>query len=227
MGVSIDPPAWYEEYRPPVYNKTRSRTNLISVNKGNREIEGLSLPIISVSNCRSLRPKLYNFKNDIIQRDISVSLCSEIWEKANCKKQKFKIEKMLQMEGLKYISTPRTTKRGGGAAIIVNTEKFTLDKLEIIIPYKLEVIWGLMRPKKVSPKIREIIVCAFYSPPKSKKNSKLLDHLISTSHFLITKYPNAGIIMGGAKNDLNLAPLIRGVPRLKNIVTKNTYNKSG
>ena len=110
--------------------------------KHQKQVEGLSLPIISVSNCRSLTPKLYNFKEDIIQRGISVSLCSEIWEKANCKKQKFEIEKMLQMEGLKYISTPRTTKRGGGAAIIVNTENFTLDKVELLIPYKLEVIWG-------------------------------------------------------------------------------------
>ena len=117
---------------------------------------------------------------------------------------------MLQMEGLKYISTPRTTKRGGGAAIIVNLEHFTLDKIEIVIPYKLEVIWGLMRPKIVNPKLREIIVCAFYSPPKSKKKSKLQDHLISTTHFLLTKYPNAGIIMGGDKNDLSLAPLLRG-----------------
>ena len=80
-----------------------------------------------------------------------------------------------------------------------------------------------MRPKKVSQRIKEIIVCAFYSPPKSKKNPLLLDHLISTTHFLLTKYPNAGIILGGDKNDLNLAPLLRGVPRLKNIVTKNTY----
>ena len=59
------------------------------------------------------------------------------------------------MEGLKYISTPRATKKGGGAAIIVNTEHFSLDKIEVIIPYKLEVIWGLMRPKELSPKIRE------------------------------------------------------------------------
>ena len=218
----IVPPAWYDEYIPPVLNKHRTR-NIISVNRDNRKVEGLSLPIISVSNCRSLTPKLNNFKNDIIQRGISVSLCSEVWEKANCKKQRFEFEKMFHMEGLKYISTPRTTKRGGGAAIIVNIENFTLDKLEIIIPYKLEVIWGLMRPKIASPKIREIIVCSFYSPPKSKKNSKLLDHLISTTQFLLTKYPNAGIIMGGDKNDLNLAPLMRGVPRLKNIVTKNTY----
>ena len=116
----IDHPVWYEEYRAPVHEKNGSKPNLAPVNRDNRRVVGLSLPIISVSNCRSLSPKLYNFKNDIIQRGISVSMCSEVWEKAHCKKQKFEFEKMLQMEGLKYISTPRTTKRGGGAAIIVN-----------------------------------------------------------------------------------------------------------
>ena len=143
----------------------------------------------------------------MIEREISVALCSEVWEKANCKKQQFEIEKMLQMEGLKYISTPRTTKRGGGAAIVVNTEKFSLEKLQVNIPHKLEVVWGLMRPKKVTSKIREIIICAFYSPPKSKKNSKLLDHMMTTTHFLLAKYPNAGLV-SGVINDLNISTLL-------------------
>ena len=165
-GVYSNPPAWYEQYRPTLRHNT-ARINNITVKRNNKQLEGISLPVISVSNLRSLTPKLYSFKNDMIQREISVSLCSEVWEKANCKKQQFEIEKMLQMEGLKYISTPRTTKRGGGAAIIVNTEKFSLEKIQVEIPFNLEVVWGLLRPKKVTSKIREIILCAFYSPPKS------------------------------------------------------------
>ena len=146
---------------------------------------------------RSLAPKRNNYKIDILEREISVSLISEIWEKVGCRKQIYETEKMLQLDGLKYISTPRTTKRGGGAAIVVNLEKFTLEKIEVIIPYNLEVVWGLMRPRKTTSKIKEFIIGSFYSPPHSKKNSKLLDHLISTVHFLLSKYPNAGLILGG------------------------------
>ena len=73
-----------------------------------------TLPIISVSNLRSFRPKVDNFKTDLFEREISLALLSEIWEKVNCKKQQYEIEKMMQMDGLKYISTPRTQKRGGG-----------------------------------------------------------------------------------------------------------------
>ena len=132
---------------------------------------------------------------------------------------------MLEIEGLKYISTARMTKRGGGAAIVVNLEKFTLEKIEVGNPDKLEVVWGLIRPKITvnEGSIREIICAAFYSPPKSRKNPLLLDHLISTTHFLLTKFPKAGVILGGDKNNLNLAPLLNGIPRLRQIVSKNTY----
>ena len=53
---------------------------------------------------------------------------------------------------------------GGGAAIVVNLNKFSLEKIEIGIPHNLEVVWGLMRPKKTKSKIREIIVGAFLLP---------------------------------------------------------------
>ena len=76
------------------------------------------------------------------------------------------------MKGIKYISTPRPgTKRGGGAAIAARLENFSLSKLNIPIPRSLEVVWGLLKPKVITGKIIVIIVCCFYSPPRSKKNS--------------------------------------------------------
>ena len=59
-------------------------------------------------------------------------------------------------------------------------------------------------------------------PPKSRKNPLLLDHLLSTTQFLLSKYPNAGVVIGGDKNDLNITPLLDGIPRLRQIVTKPT-----
>ena len=212
-------PAWYEEYVPRKTDSKESKDNRKTVRRDNRLVDSESLPIISVSNVRSLMPKINNFKNDMIDRDISVALLSEVWEKANCKKQQFEIEKMLQMNGLKYISTPRTTKRGGGAAIVVSLQNFSLEKIEIGNPDKLEVVWGLIRPRNTRAKIREIICAAFYSPPRSRKNPLLLDHLMSTTHFLLSKHPNAGLVLGGDKNNLNISTLLSGIPRLRQIVT--------
>ena len=188
-----------ERHFPCLYNTMLSKSNRITIKRDNRLVMSESLPIISVSNVRSLHPKLKNFKKDLIEREISLSLISEVWEKTTFKKQRFEIESMCQIEGLKYISTPRLNKRGGGAAIVVALEKYSLDKIEISNPDRLEVVWGIVRPKKVPANIKEIIVAAFYSPPKSKKNPLLLDHLISTTQSLLTKYPNAGVVVGGDK----------------------------
>ena len=66
----------------------------------------------------------------------------------------FKIEKLLEIQGIKYISTPRPSgRRGGGAAVAVRLEKFTVSKLNIPIPKSIEVVWGLLKPKIITGKI--------------------------------------------------------------------------
>ena len=93
-----DPPPWYEKYTPST-NKIfkHNKNNLVTVTINNRLVIGESLPVISVSNMRSLGPKLESLKTDIIEREISVALISEIWEKVGCKKQSHEIEKMFQL----------------------------------------------------------------------------------------------------------------------------------
>ena len=94
------------------------------------------------------------------------------------------------------------------------------------IPKKLEIVLNIMRPRRVGPgpdSFKEIIIDAFYSPPNSNLNSKLLDHIMSTMHHLLAKYPNVAIILGGDKNDLNLSTLLSSIPRIRQIFTRNTH----
>ena len=143
-------------------------------------------------------------------------LC-EIWEKSENKNHKFQIEKMLEEDGLAYISTPRP--RGwGGAAIIVNQQKFTLEKMNISIPHNLEIVWGLLKPKSETAKFKKIIVCSFYSPPNSRKNIKLTDHIISTLQMLNTKYKDCPMILGADKNSMNIGPILNCGLRLTQVV---------
>ena len=103
-------PPWFDAHykrthdTPPV-RQTIRRDNKISVCQ--------SLPVVSVSNFRSLIPKVNHFVQDILEREIGVAIISEIWEKTKSKKHTFEIEKMLKIHGLKYISTPRIHKRVG------------------------------------------------------------------------------------------------------------------
>ena len=149
--------------------------------KTDKITSALFLPVVATYNCRSIFPRLGNMKKDILERNIQVALCCEIWEKKENKNHQLEIENMLESEGLKYISTPRPT-GWGGAAIIVNQEKFLLEKLNIHIPYNLEVIWGIIKPKDERAVFKRIIVCSFYSPPNSRKNAKLSDHIVTTLH---------------------------------------------
>ena len=96
------------------------------------------------------------------------------------------------MSGIKYISTPRPgAQRGGGAAIAVRLDKFTISKLNIAIPRSVEVVWGLLKPKIADGKISTIIACCFYSPPRSRKNGVLVDHIIVTLQSLLNIHNNA------------------------------------
>ena len=176
------------------------------------------LPVVSVCNFRSLFPKIENFKNDFFERQIDVSLCSEVWYKAENKKHQQEIEKMLELDGLKYFATTRPKgKRGGGAAIIVNSENFKAEKIEIQIPPNLEVVWALARPKSENAQFKVIILCAFYSPPRSRLKSRLIDHINGTLQMLTTKYDRCGIFMGGDKNKMDISPLLHTNLKLKQI----------
>ena len=181
------------------------------------------LPVVSISNYRSFFPKLQSAKKDILERQVDINLGCEVWEGAENLKHKAEIEAMLELEGLKYFSTPRPRgKRGGGAAVIGNTEKFNFQKLDIHIPHKLEVVWVLAKPKAMNAQFKKIIVCSFYSPPRSRLQNKLKDHIIGTLQSLTSKYPGSGIIIGGDKNKMNINSLLSCNLKLKQIVNLTT-----
>ena len=50
-----DPPAWFDEYLPGVIDPYQSRVNRITIKRDNRLVNSELLPIISVSNLRSLQ----------------------------------------------------------------------------------------------------------------------------------------------------------------------------
>ena len=172
---------------------------------------------------RSFFPKYLNFTRDVIERESDLIFLTEVWQNKENLRHKSKLEKMLEMKGIKYISTPRPgAKRGGGAAIAARLEKFSLSKLNIPIPGSLEVVWGLLKPKVITGKITVIIVCCFYSPPRSKKNSELVDHITVTLQSLMNIHSSAGIIISGDRNDIKMSVFASIDPSLRQIVETNT-----
>ena len=159
----------------------------------------------------------------MIERQIDCGFISEVWEQSEKKEHLSEIERMLQMEGLKYISTSRpTNKKGGGVALVVNQERYSCEKIDIYTPDNLEVVWGMLKPKSTSAAIKKIIVCTFYSPPKTRKNTRLADYLVGALQMLSCKYPNCGIIMGADRNQMDITPILNCGLRLKQINFKAT-----
>lgn len=74
----------------------------------------LNLPTVASYNVRSLFTKIERFKTDMLERGISVSFVSEIWEQSESKEHAHEIETMLEMDGLRYVSTSRPSKTKGG-----------------------------------------------------------------------------------------------------------------
>ena len=182
-----EPPTWYEPY---IRNEEARHRILRNIVANDRVATSADLPTIAATNTRSIQPKIRNFAQDMIMREITVSLISESWDKEKRnKKFQYEVKRIFEINGLKFISCPRPSrKRGGGAAIIVNTKHFTCEKLNILVPGNLECVWAILRPRFVKKEMqfKEIVLCAFYSPPKSRKNAKLLDHMVSTLHQLLT-----------------------------------------
>ena len=143
-----------------------------------RVIKDHSLPVLSVYNARSLFPKISSLAVDMEERETDICFITEIWEQDENKKHCKKIEELLEIKGIDYISTSRKNRRGGGAAIAISMKNFTLSKLNIHIPAKVECVWGLLKPIIPNHHISSYIVCSFYSPPDMHKNLEVVKNSI-------------------------------------------------
>ena len=78
---------------------------LKTLKRDKKAVQGLSLPVLSNYNMRSIFPKLDSFSEDFIERSVGVSFLTEIWEKSTNKKHQKKLEEMFEMKGILYIKT--------------------------------------------------------------------------------------------------------------------------
>ena len=185
----------------------------------------LHLPTLATYNLRSLIPKINSLRSDIIERKVDVAFLQEIWEKEGDKTHEFELEKLLELHGLEYYSKPRpVNNRGnsyGGAAVIINKEKFFGKKIDVAVPKNMEVVWVLVKPKYNAAKFKKFIACSFYSPPNNRKNSQLADYIVKTLHMLAC----SGLILGADRNRMDILPILDCGLKLRQIVDKNTHGR--
>ena len=205
-SINIVPSHW--GYRPILTppNEGRPITARHAIRRDEGLVVALSLPNISLYNMRSIWAKAGNLADDILARQVDICFLTEVWQKLESKKHNYKIEEMLEMKGIHYISTPRPgSRRGGGVAMAFPASRFLVTKLNIHIPKPLECMFALVKPIETGGgKLKKIIAVCFYSPPKSKKNSQLIDLITGEISPLRTQHNGCGVIICGDRNDLHI-----------------------
>lgn len=91
------------------------------IRRDNRGALALYLPNVAVYNHRSIWQKFNNFVTEAKETQQMLTFHSEVWEVKEKKKHQKKLEEMLELHGITYISTPRPGRRGGGCAITSRT----------------------------------------------------------------------------------------------------------
>ena len=92
--VNSPPPSQSTEniviYENPDIQQYDGNVSIISESENNprkdKVTAALNLPIMATYNVRSLFPKICNFRTDMMERNISVSFVSEIWQGSDKKK---------------------------------------------------------------------------------------------------------------------------------------------
>ena len=97
-----------------------------------------------------------------------------------------------------------------------------MKEIKLENPNNLEITAAIVKSKDPNAKNLTIITIAIYSPPRSKKKSKLLDMIASTYQKLKLKYPDAYFLCGGDVNDLKWEELESLNPNMRQCVTKAT-----
>ena len=186
-------------------------------------VQALSTPSITVYNMRSMWAKIGNMAQDINMRWTDLCFLTEVWEKQTNRRHQYNIQEMMEMKGINYISSPRPGgRRGGGVAIAYSDKNFQVSKLNVDIQKPLECLFALIKQRNPLGKVKKIVAICFYSPPRSRSNTKLIDLISTQVSSFRTQYPGCGFIICGDRNDLRIEQLLSVDPALRQIVNFNT-----
>lgn len=200
---------------------------LVTIKRNDKFEEAFDLPKVLVLNPRSIYNKIDQFKTFIIEKDVDLVFMSESWERHD-----EPLTSLINVDNYKVISNPFQRKNTGGKpALVVNTNKFVVDdpnQTLINIPWGVEIVWGILTPKKLtnSSRIKKIIAASFYCKPGSRKKKLLLDHISEVYHFLSSKFKDIFWIFGADKNDLKVDTILHLNPNLRQCVDFPTRQNS-
>ena len=165
-------------------------------------------------NARSLNNKFDELYSSALDNTFDIGAITETWFKPDLPPA------FVSIPGFTMFSKSRLTQRGGGVALYAkhnqNPEQLYLDT-----PDDLEVLWVKIRPPRLPRAVSYVVVAVVYYPPGSPVADRLLGHLHETIDNILTNHQDAGIVIMGDFNQLDLTQLLNE-PGFKQVVNQPT-----
>ena len=186
--------------------------------------QAFDLPRVLNLNPRSIYNKSEEFCTFVKEEAVDITCMSESWER-----EELTLDELIELDDVEIISNVHQRRgKGGRPAIIVNTNKFSVENLTnttVTIPWGVEIVWAVLTPKNVTnaSSIQKIVVASIYCKPDSRKKTMLLDHIAEVYNLLSAKYKR-GLhwILCGDTNDLKLDQILMLNANFRQVVQNPT-----
>ena len=145
------------------------------MDEAGRMVLPASLPLIMLTNARSLYNKIDNFTEWLLQIFPDCAIVSETFEHET---RRVSLEQLLAKTPFKVLSYRRPGGRTGGCcAIVYNDSKFLVKEVNVSREEGIESVWAVFTPRTLDDKlqkIKRICVCSVYIAPRSQKKTETM-----------------------------------------------------
>ena len=126
--------------------KERPAQCLKRIQRNNKLLEAVQLPIVLNLNPRSLYNKAEEFRLLIEQTNCNLCFISESWDRNN-----EGLEEIIEMENFRFVKNQlQREEQGGKPALFVSSKDFYIKELcpsLFTVPPGVEAVWALLSPK--------------------------------------------------------------------------------
>ena len=153
------------------------------------------VPALLLLNTMSLAPKIDEIAYTIKQKNLDLALFTETWLKESIPDQSIKIT------GYQLFRRDRKNGSHGGVCAFIE-DSIECKTLLDLHDDDYEILWLLLRPKRLPRGFSNIVVAVIYHLPTAD-NTTMRDHLKNSLECVEVDYLHCAIILGGDFNKLD------------------------
>ncbi len=128
-------------------------------------------------------------------QDIEIAFFNETWLKQSVP------DSCINIKNYQLFRRDRENRIHGGVCIYVK-ESIDTKILTELHNVEHEVLWLILRPKRLPRGLSNMVIACSYHPPTAD-NMAMQEYLMSSLEFLESQFPNIAIILAGDFNQLN------------------------